>query len=242
MEFRSNMCRTENRVFLVGIDTVSRSLLWTRPDCHMWSCEDCAAINKRRWTAIVAHGIEEYQAAGIQDWRFVTITSHETLKTFNETLWVWRNAWPKLYARMKRKMPNMKYVYLPEKHISGRLHMHAMASGGMSTRWLKDNARECGFGYKAQSDEPLSVSLAAFYCLKYITKSLTERAQWPKSLHRVRTSQKWPKVQLDAITRDLSVDLKPVNAEKWIEMETRYLREGYTLINVSTGETIGTTF
>jgi len=236
------MCETVNRIFLAGEDTVHKTLYWSRPDCHLWSCPDCAEVNKARWTAIVAHGIEVYQAQGITDWRFVTITSHEKLKTFNQTLWVWRKAWPKLSTRMRRSFHGMKYVFLPEKHHDGRLHMHALASGGMSTRWLKDNARQCGFGYKAESEQPMSVELAAFYCLKYITKSLTERAYWPKSLHRVRTSQQWPKTQIEAFARDLEVSMKPISASKWTDYYYNIKSAGWRIVNVETGDTSGVTF
>jgi len=236
------MCATENRVYLAQVNPAQKVVLWTRPDCHLWSCEDCAEINKRRWTAIVAHGIEIYQGEGITDWRFVTITSHETLKTFNQTLWVWRKAWPKLSQRMRRQFTGMKYVYLPEKHLTGRLHMHGIVSGGMSTRWLKDNARQCGFGYKAESEEPLSVALAAFYCLKYITKSLTTRAYWPKSLHRVRTSQKWPKNAQNADFEPLDGKFEMTSAVEWPKKSAVLLREGYTLVNIKSGEMEGTTF
>jgi hypothetical protein len=236
------MCDTENRVYLAQVDSVARTVLWTRPDCHLWSCEDCAEINKRRWTAIVAHGIEEYQAKGVADWRFVTITSNGKLATFNQTLWVWREAWPKLYARMKRSFPAMKYVYLPEKHQNGRLHMHGIMSAGMSTRWLKDNAPYCGFGYKSESEEILSVPLACFYVLKYVTKSLTERAYWPKSLHRVRTSQKWPKSQLEPFVKDLDGIWKTISATEWLERSAKLIREGYEFTNVKTGERDGVSF
>lgn len=208
----------------------------------MWSCKDCAEINKRRWTAIVAHGIQEYQQNGINDWRFVTITSHEKLKTFNQTLYVWREAWPTLYARMKRKFPHLKYVYLPERHKDGRLHMHGLISGGITTRWLKDNARQCGFGYKAEAEEPLSVQLACFYCLKYITKTLQFGEQWPKTLHRVRTSHKWPKSPNAPEFEQIQGDLKMVTSSDWLELSARLMREGYVFTNIKTGEIEGTTF
>jgi hypothetical protein len=136
----------------------------------------------------------------------------------------------------------MKYVYLPEKHISGRLHMHGLVTGGMSTRWLKDNARECGFGFKAQSEEPLSVILGAFYCLKYISKSLTERAYWPKSLHRVRTSQEWPKLQFEATAGNLGVSMRPISYAKWTDYYYNLKSEGWKIINVQNGEIEGVTF
>ena len=236
------MCNTENRVYLAQVNPVDKVVLWTRPDCHLWACEDCAEINKRRWTAIVAHGIEQYQAEGITDWRFVTITSHENLKTFNQTLYVWRKAWPKLSSRMGRKFPGMKYVYLPEKHLTGRLHMHGIVSGGMSTRWLKDNARQCGFGYKAESEEPLTTQLVVFYMLKYVTKSLTERAYWPKSLHRVRTSQKWPKNAQNDDFEPLTGNFAMISANDWPAKSSVLMREGYVLVDIKTGEREGVTF
>lgn len=236
------MCETKNRIFLAGENAAIRTLYWSRPDCHLWSCADCAEINKKRWTAIVAHGIEVYQDQGVTDWRFVTITSHEKLKTFNQTLYVWREAWPKLSTRMRREFKGLKYVFLPEKHISGRLHMHALASGGMSTRWLKDNARECGFGYKNESDEPLSIALSAFYCLKYITKSLTERSYWPKSLHRVRTSQKWPKTPIEPYGKDLGVSMQPIGSGKWTDYYYNLKQAGWKIINIETGESEGVQF
>lgn len=236
------MCETKNRVFMASEDAANKRVYWTRPDCHLWSCEDCAEINKKRWTAIVAHGIEIYQSQGVTDWRFVTITSHEKLKTFNQTLYVWRKAWPQLSTRMRREFKGLRYVFLPEKHVTGRLHMHAMVTGGMCTRWLKDNARACGFGYKAESEEPLSVELSAFYCLKYITKSLTEHTYWPKSLHRVRTSQKWPKLELEPFVKDFDGIYKPISAGKWTDYYHNLKQGGWEIVNVQTGEIKGTTF
>ena len=240
--YHFEVCGTENRVYLAQVDTVKRVVQWTRPDCHLWSCEDCAEINKRRWTAIVAHGIETYQEQGINDWRFVTITSHEMLKTFNQTLWVWRKAWPKLSQRMRREFTTMKYVYLPERHKDGRMHMHGLMSGGMSTRWLKDNARSCGFGYKVESEQPLSVELACYYCLKYISKTLTDRAYWPKSLHRVRTSQHWPKTPKTALFEGFEGNFTTILSSEWPATSAKWMRDGYQFLNLLTGEVEGITF
>jgi hypothetical protein len=143
---------------------------------------------------------------------------------------------------MRREFSGLKYVFLPEKHISGRLHMHAIASGGMSTRWLKNNARECGFGYKAESEIPISLQLSVFYCLKYITKSLSERAYWPKSLHRVRTSQKWPKAPIEPYGADLGVSMKPIGSGKWTEYYYNLKQSGWLIVNIDTGESEGVKF
>lgn len=158
----------------------------------MWSCPDCAEINKRRWVAITCEGIKYYQAQGQPDWHFVTITSAGYHKTFNATLLAFRKNWPKYYSRWKRASPNLHYVLLPEHHKDGRLHVHALTSADLSTRWYKDNGAECGLGYMNDARPLESLAKAAFYVTKYVTKSLGVHA-WPKSLHRVRTSSKWPK-------------------------------------------------
>jgi len=120
--------------------------------------------------------------------------------------------------------------------------MHGLISAGLSTRWLKDNARSCGFGYKAEAEEPLSVQLACYYCLKYITKTLQYGAQWPKSLHRVRTSHKWPKSPVSADFEPIAGDFKMFTANDWPVTSAKLIREGFVFTNIKTGEIEGTTF
>jgi len=233
------MCQNQNRVYLGGIDAAAGTAYWTRPDCKLWSCEECAEVNSRRWQAIVAEGIKEYQLLGITDCGFVIMTCRGYHSTFQQTLDVWRKNWPKFHARMKRKYPNMKYVYLPELHKDGRMHQHALASGGMSTRWLKDNAYGCGFGYIARSEELVSVTHAVFYVTKYITKSLVYGTKWPVHLHRVRTSLHWPKVPQETPEMPVSVEFKPIPADHWQEVHDEWIRLGLIVTDIKTGEIEG---
>ncbi len=230
------MCVTENRVFLAQVNHDLSLVYFYRPDCHLWSCLDCAEVNKRRWTAIVGEGIKHYQEEGFRTWRFVTLTSSGKLSTFNQTLYVWRPAWRKLYARLKRKQPDIKYVFLPEKHADGRLHFHALVSADLGTRWWKDNAYTSGLGYKAESQEPLSLISACSYVLKYITKSLQCGSAWPKHFHRIRVSHGWPKADLALTYGNLLDGCTVIHALEWSGKAALWRSEGYKLIDIRTGE------
>jgi len=231
------MCTTESRVYLVDVDSVGRSVRWMRPPCKMWACPECAEANKRKWQAIIAEGIKYYQANGEQEWYFITITSSGKLTTFNQTLYVFRKAWPKLYGRMKRIQPVMHSVYLPEKHKNGRLHFHAITTLNCGSRWLKDNAYTCGLGFKAETQELVSIPYAVGYVTKYITKSLEDGSQWPKSLHRVRTSQHWPKTPYEP-ENVIEGLFKPMPAMRFSELLPEWQEAGWRVIDAHSGEMI----
>jgi hypothetical protein len=227
------MCQTASRVYVVGIDPAEKVAYWGRPDCHLWRCSDCAEVNKRRWTAIVANGIQTYQEQGVKEWRFVTLTARGDRRGYQISLHDFRQRWPKLHERMKRAWGKQPYVLLPEQHLDGTYHMHGLFGGLMTTRWLKDNSASCGFGFKAEAEAVLSLSQVINYSLKYITKSLTNGSNWPKSLHRVRTSQKWPKQPLEGQI-SLPVVLKPVKPERFEETLNGWIAAGWNIVNFQT--------
>jgi len=231
------MCTTESRAYLVDVDSVGRSVRFMRPPCKMWGCPECAEDNKRKWQAVIAEGIKYYQANGETEWHFITITSSGKLTTFTQTLYVWRKAWPKLYTRMKRRQPIMHSVYLPEKHKNGRLHFHAISTFGGGERWLKDNAYMCGLGFKAESEELVSIPHAVSYVSKYITKSLDVGAYWPRSLHRVRTSQHWPKTPYEA-ENVIEGLFKPMPADRFASLLSKWREAGWHVIDAHSGELI----
>ena len=61
--------------------------------CGSWDCPVCGRINKLQWIARINEGIDEYQADGITDWMFCTVTSHPKLKKQQNCLWVEPKAW-----------------------------------------------------------------------------------------------------------------------------------------------------
>ena len=198
-------CTTQIRSVLQGYDPQNNVIYLYQPRCKMWSCPACAVTNKLLWQAKIGYGYEWYSMREIQDWRFVTITAHRKNKTAAQCLYVFPKAWAKLSARMRRKFAGMKYVILPEHHEDGRVHWHMICSGGMSTRWLKDNCAYTGLGYMGKS-EPVNDSLRAImYVSKYIGKSMIDQ-KWPENLRRIRTNQKWPELPASDEFDPLEVD------------------------------------
>ncbi|KKM74447.1 hypothetical protein LCGC14_1400240 [marine sediment metagenome] len=187
-----------------------------QPPCKCWGCSTCARLNMYQWAARIGQGYSVYMLAGITGWSFVTITSHPKLKNRDTTLWVWPKAWAKLSARMRRNFVGIRYVLIPELHGDGRLHIHMIASGGMTTGWLKANAPYCGLGYMNEAETLTDAKKAIFYVTKYLSKGLDIKS-WPRSFRRIRTSQKWP--PLEIVTPDVS------DIEDWIYVST-YPAEG----------------
>lgn len=235
------MCQTVTRPFLWGISD-DKTIVWTRPDCKMWSCRDCAQTNRKKWVKRVAQGVETYIQAG-EFFYFMTVTSHEDLKTFEATVKVFPDAWRKLYARMKRINPALHYVVLPEQHKDGRLHVHSIINEGFGCvdkdhqgHWLKDNARQCGLGYIADIQPLESVAGAAWYTAKYIGKSLGVD-HWPKHLRRIRVSNNWPELKDDVEFDRLNISYRVVLDELRFDYEMKeWAAAGYRVIYLRTGE------
>ena len=118
---------------LIGWDDTSARALVARADCDSWNCEECAARMASRWRLRAEMGARALLGDGYRV-DFVTITSHEKLKDFAATETVWRDAWSKLYAALKRKQPNLEYMIVPEKHKDGRMHVHAVWNAGVSSK------------------------------------------------------------------------------------------------------------
>ncbi|HSS95432.1 MAG TPA: hypothetical protein VLK33_00300, partial [Terriglobales bacterium] len=81
---------------------------------------------------------------------FVTITGHEKLLNFDQTVFVWRRAWPVLYNAVRRRKDDLKYLIVPEEHKDSRMHVHLIWNANVTKRWLKDNARRRGLGYQVE--------------------------------------------------------------------------------------------
>jgi len=125
--------------------------------------------------------------------RLVTITAHER-HSVRRAVEVLPSGWNKLRNRWQRATTKPQYILIPEVGKRGHFHLHFITTGGMGTRWWKDNARSSGFGYSNdESEGNLSASKSGFYVGKYLAKQLHNNI-WKKGFHRVRTSQNWPKI------------------------------------------------
>lgn len=189
-------CQTYSRPVLKATHPETHEIYLFQPRCKMWKCVPCAYTNKLLWQAKIAHGYERYALIGVTNWMFITLTSHRRLKSTKQCLHVWKSAWAKLSARMRRKYPGFRYVLLPEHHKDGRVHWHMIASHGINARWLKDTAPKCGLGYMTDC-QPIDDSIAAvMYVSKYVGKTIGA-VEWPENLKRIRTSQHWPELPPD---------------------------------------------
>lgn len=139
-------------------------------------------------------GITELSKRDGVAFNFVTLTMPPHLSV-GGTLARWRACWPALSARMRRAVGGrFHYVYVHERHRSGRLHAHIITSAPMKTRWYKDNGAQTGFGYIADCRPVDDAVHAAEYVSKYLAKSLNGAEPWPNNWRRIVTSQGWPKL------------------------------------------------
>jgi len=104
-------------------------------------------------------------------------------------------------------------MYIHEQHQDNRLHVHMISTSMLNTRWWKDNAPRCGFGYIVEEENVRSEVAVAKYALKHLAGDLTAGAdisrevstraraemtkqlrvhRWPKNWRRVTTSRGWP--------------------------------------------------
>lgn len=218
---------------LIGWDDETKRALVTRANCDSWSCEDCAKRMAEHWGLRASLGCAQILRRG-ERLDFVTITSHEKLADFEATERVWRLAWGKLYNALKRRKAGLEYMIVPEKHKSGRMHVHALWNAGVSQKWLKDNARKRGLGYECKII-PITVErYAQKYIVKYIGKSLG--ADCPVHFRRVRVSDSWA---------DVPKPDTPMNGLRWEYVGTNGAldvvlaecqEKNITLIDLQTGE------
>lgn len=182
-------CQTPNRPWMLASHEASHSALFFKPTCKKWDCPYCAEVNARRWVVRAREGVKTLIDAGHKV-NFVTLTPHEKL-TPEQSYWVLPHAWKKLHMRYKREIPAGDpgaYYAVPERHQSLKVHSHLLITGGLTKKWWKDNARECGLGYQSDVQEVKTLGVAG-YVSKYLTKTLSD---WPKGKRRVNTSRSWP--------------------------------------------------
>lgn len=183
-------CNTPNRPWMMASNSITGMALFFQPTCKKWSCVSCGQVNAKRWTVRAIKGTESLLEAGYKV-DFVTLTPHEKL-TPEQSFRVLPMAWKKLHIRYKREIPHGDpgaYYAVPERHKSKKVHSHLIVTGGLSQKWWKDNARECGMGYQSKVKEVKTLGVGG-YVGKYLGKSLDD--PWPKGTRRVNTSRSWP--------------------------------------------------
>lgn len=230
-------CTSRNRPMLHARVAHEKTVYVMRPNCKMWKCSYCATLNRDAWAERIKRGIQARMDAG-EEFYMLTVTSHEKIRAFGASIKVWRSAWPKLYARLKRQHKDMIYVLLPEQHKKDNtLHVHIVINCKVSQKWLKDNARECGLGYQCEVSRKIeNAGYAAGYVTKYVGKSLGV-VDWPENFRRIRTSQNFPRVELKGRGE---LTFEAIYGEQEIQRTMRDLQgRGYRIVNLRSGEILG---
>lgn len=220
----NEVCQARNRPYLIGLNgDIKRAVLF-QPRCKSWACPVCAKINRALWAVRAFHGAQVLNQTLSLTIDFLTLTSHEKLGP-GASLKVWPKAWMKLQARARYATGGFQYLLVPEQHEDGRLHVHAIETAGLGERWWKDNGRACGLGYMAEEEGARTPQGAAYYVVKYLTKSIGF-TDWPRGFRRVRTSRGWPK--LDNLPEVPGWRFKPVPEDRAMSEMVEQLRaDGY---------------
>jgi len=225
------MCK--NAGLLIGWHKTEKRAFVARANCDNWSCEDCAVRMGNNWGLRASLGTRTLIDKG-DTVDFITLTSHEKLPDFEATERVWRSAWGTLYNALKRQNNALAYLMIPERHKSGRMHIHGIWNAAVSQRWLKDNARRRGLGYQCKVVHISTERYASKYIAKYLGKSLG--ADYPARFRRVRCSNNWVHLpKPDTADNELQWEYIGTNGSLAIVYEQCQMR-GIALIDKETGE------
>jgi len=222
----ADTCSAPNRPLLQGVNPITKRAALFRPRCGSWSCPSCAEINRKLWAFKAQHGANVLQEQNPDiPLQFVCLTSHEKLSP-QASISVLPKAWPKIRKRAGRASGlELVYFAVPERHKSGKLHLHAIVRVDLPERWWKDVPRACGMGYMNDAGELTGATPAALYVSKYLSKTLVEES-WPKNHRRVRKSNNWPALPEQTGLSDLVFEIVP----KEVSLEVAYMRlirQGY---------------
>lgn len=163
--------------------------------CKLWSCPYCSKVNAHQHRIRILNGINELRNKG-HEFSFVTVTSHEKLRSTDACLAIWRKAWKRLRERLRRFLKangqdDLVFVITTEFHKDGRLHWHILINTSLGSRWWKDNSRSVGLGYQCKSIKMDSAIQATNYLSKYLSKGLAT-ASFPRKMRRIVYSQNFP--------------------------------------------------
>ena len=184
------MCHRSQRA-VSGIDYEHNRVVFLDTQCGCYSCPQCADAITRLHQARIIYGTKEYDEWKNCKWSFVTLTSHENVRGFDQSLSLFQKAFSKWHKRMKRRYGDFSYVMVLEQHKDATLHAHVLMNMPVSKKWVRKHSRACGLGYMADVQRLHSPAAAGKYISKYISKSLAS-SLFPKRVKRVRYSHDWP--------------------------------------------------
>jgi hypothetical protein len=234
VESKYTQCPRQGVPYLVGDNNDIKKRVIVKARCKQWDCPYCAPINKQEHYNRIAIGLTRLWKNDTQ-WQFVTITCHEKWRGYNASVKNWRRNKDKLLARFRRKHKKeydypCEYVYIPECHKDKTVHIHGLFSGQLESRWWKDNARECGLGFMAESDGLKNVIQGLNYITKYMVKEIGMETVG-KNFRRICYSQGFPDIHnsksaflwsmLDGKTSIEAAIIEGINDGKSVKFDNR---------------------
>lgn len=185
------MCR-RSCIAVIGVDPERNKAIIRDTQCGCYACEQCRDGIQRNHQARIIHGTKEHPDWKGRHWSFVTLTSHESVRTFHQSLALFQRVLPQWHKRMRRRYGRYSYVLVFETHLNGAVHAHLLMNVAVSKKQVRRHARQLGLGYMADVQRLHSPAAAGKYVSKYISKSLSEDKNFPKRFKRVRYSHDWP--------------------------------------------------
>lgn len=195
MTSKLTSCPQRGVPWLIGDNHGMKKRVIVKARCKQWDCEYCAEINRYEHYNRIANGVNKLWKQKVP-MIFTTITCHENWRGKDASIRNWRKNRGKLLDRFRRAnqrtgCSQSEYVYIPELHEDGTIHVHGIFTGSLGTRWWKDNSRASGLGYMAESSKLESVLQAVNYITKYMLKEMG-KPQFIKGFRRINYSQKFP--------------------------------------------------
>ena len=187
------ICDDLQAPYLYQLDPKSRSIKYVKGRCKKWSCPECAISNVKQWIGRIIDGCNNLTP---DTWYLATITAHRKWRKEKSLINI-RSNWPKLRKRLarqvKKQAEDLFYCRVWEHHKDGSYHMHLITNAAITTKWLKDNAAQCGLGYQAKMGKPINAGQAAGYVAKYMLKQSADDTlrTYPKGARRIECSQNW---------------------------------------------------
>lgn len=251
-------CPNPSAPKLLGVNRETKSAIYVSAACKQWSCPVCGKRKVGQWVARVLVGINHYHRQGFWQWYLMTITSHENHRGVDASLANLRQGWRKLSNRMWRAFGKCHYVRVFEHHADGSFHMHVIADIKIpyttrfkwndetrrlepvfACKWLKDNARECGMGYMDDYRPIANPGIAAWYTVKYLSKSIGDNSLgWPKNMRRIQTSHKWPSLPEMTDASQYEWQYVANRSELLLRAKNLWLYEDILVTDVASGEEI----
>lgn len=149
--------------------------------CNSWQCITCKSRNRKKMRVMVLRLAVVFKMK-----YFWTLTIPQEMGLDDSWVYI-QNSWHKFTTIYKRiNKDNLSYIRISESHRSGYPHIHFLTNRYLPVRWLREQWKRLGGGYRMRV-ECVSLKRIAGYLSKYLAKIDTEL---PKGFRHYSLSKK----------------------------------------------------